>query len=70
MRAPKKTGGIGVVPELDDKEEWGNMFEAMKFHGLQADAARFLHDRVPVWNMSVFLSDIDSFFGRESAEEA
>jgi len=25
---------------------------------------------VPVWNMSVFLSDIDSFFGRESAEEA
>ena len=46
------------------------MFEAMKFHGLQADAARFLHDRVPVWNMSVFLSDIDSFFGRESAEEA
>jgi hypothetical protein len=46
------------------------MFEAMKFHGLQAGAARFLHDRVPVWNMSVFLSDIDSFFARESAEEA
>tara|TARA_Y100000758_G_scaffold227046_1_gene164419 strand:+ start:192 stop:1172 length:981 start_codon:yes stop_codon:yes gene_type:complete len=46
------------------------MFEAMKFHGLQADAARFLHERVPVWNMNVFLSGIDSFFGRESAEEA
>jgi len=46
------------------------MFEAMKFHGLQADSARFLHNRVPVWNMSVFLSDIDSFFGRVSAEEA
>ena len=46
------------------------MFEAMKYHGLEADAARFLHDRVPVWNMSVFLSDIDSFFRRKSAEEA